>query len=178
MKKASWFSKEYAFILVFCLFMAAAKLFQVRGVDPLYANFVDFSLEIFTLVPCIFLLIGLFDAWVPRETIEKHTGECSGVKGAALVILLAMFQGGPLYGAFPVAHILWEKGCSPRNVFMYIGAFSTLKIPMLAFEISFIGLEFALLRAVVALPVFLIIAEVMARYVRRKSCEVPVLTKV
>jgi len=162
MKK--FLNKENIFILVFLLFIIISRLLHVQEVEPITKNFMNFSIEIFTLVPCIFILIGIFDVWVPQETIQKHTGECSGLKGSIFVILLAMFQGGPLYGAFPVAHILWEKGCSPRNVFMYLGAFSTLKIPMLFFEVSFIGLEFALLRAVIALPVFIIIAEIMSRY--------------
>ncbi|MCK7529669.1 MAG: hypothetical protein MZV63_00695 [Marinilabiliales bacterium] len=60
----------------------------------------------------MFILIGLFDVWVPREKIEKHIGKESGWKGTGLVILLATLQAGPLYGAFPFAYILWKKGCS------------------------------------------------------------------
>jgi hypothetical protein len=54
------------------------------------------------------------------------------------VILLAMLQAGPLYGAFPVAYLLWKKGASIKNIFIYLGAFSTLKILMLTFEIGFL----------------------------------------
>ncbi len=53
-----------------------------------------------------------------------------------------------------------------RNVFMYLGAFSTLKIPMVLFEASFLGWRFSLVRAAVALPVFVLTAEIMAAYAR------------
>lgn len=89
--------------------------------------------------------------------------------GILWVILLAMLQAGPLYAAFPVAAMLWEKGCSVRNVFVYLGAFSTLKIPMLAFEISFLGLEFSLLRAMFSLPVFIGIGYLLVLVLKNKS---------
>lgn len=57
----------------------------------------------------MFILIGLFDVWIPREKIEKHVGSGSGAKGISLMILLAITQVGPLYAAFPVAHLLWKK---------------------------------------------------------------------
>ena len=36
------------------------------------------------IVPPIFILIGLFDVWIPRETIIKLMGEKSGDKGMTL----------------------------------------------------------------------------------------------
>ena len=121
-----------------------------------------FLLEMAAILPLMFILIGLFDVWVPREKIMRHLGPEAGAMGILWVILLAMLQAGPLYAAFPVAAMLWKKGCSVRNVFVYLGAFSTLKIPMLAFEISFLGLEFSLLRALFSLPVFIGIGYLLA----------------
>jgi len=120
----------------------------------------------------MFILIGLFDVWVPKETVEKHIGKESGIKGVLWVMLLAMLQAGPLYSAFPVAYLLWRKGCSIRNVFIYLGAFSTLKIPMLTFEIGFLGLKFSLLRTIITLPVFILLAQIMEVYLRGKNFEI------
>ena len=135
-------------------------------------NFWNFIIEMFSFLPLLFILIGLFDVWVPKETITKHIGEYSGIKGIIIVILLATLQAGPLYGAFPVAHILWKKGCSIKNIFIYLGAFSALKIPMLTFEISFLGLKFSLLRTVITIPVFIVIGIVMERYLKGKNFEI------
>jgi uncharacterized membrane protein YraQ (UPF0718 family) len=120
----------------------------------------------------MFILIGLFDVWVPKEKVEKHIGKESGIKGVLWVMLLAMLQAGPLYSAFPVAYLLWRKGCSIRNVFIYLGAFSTLKIPMLTFEIGFLGLKFSLLRTIITLPVFILLAQIMEVYLRGKNFEI------
>lgn len=86
--------------------------------------------------------------------------------------MLAKLQAGPLYGAFPFAYILWKKGCSIRNVFIYLGAFSTIKIPMITFEIGFLGLKFSLLRTLITLPVFIIIGYIMEWYLKDKNFEV------
>ena len=81
-------------------------------------------------------------------------------------------QAGPLYGAFPVTYLLWKKGCSIRNIFIYLGAFSTIKLPMLTFEIGFLGLKFSLLRTLFTLPVFIVISVIMEKYLQKKQFEV------
>jgi uncharacterized membrane protein YraQ (UPF0718 family) len=128
-------------------------------------HFRDFVLEMAAFLPLMFILIGLLDAWLPRSVIEKHVGGGSGFWGSVWVILLAMLQAGPLYGAFPVAQILWKKGCSVRNIFIYLGAFVTMKIPMISFEIGFLGWRFSLLRTLITLPVFIVIAYGMEKII-------------
>ncbi len=71
-----------------------------------------FIKEMFLFLPLMFILIGLFDVWVPREKIEKHIGHEAGWKGTGLVILLAMLQAGPLYGAFPFVTFYGKKGAA------------------------------------------------------------------
>jgi uncharacterized membrane protein YraQ (UPF0718 family) len=124
-------------------------------------SFARSFLEMMSFLPAIFILIGLVDAWIPKEIVAKHTGEGSGWKSSLWMILLAMLQIGPLYAAFPVACLMWKKGTSPRNVFIYLGAFCTLKLPMLGFEIGFLGIKFTILRTLLSVPVFILIAVVM-----------------
>jgi uncharacterized membrane protein YraQ (UPF0718 family) len=138
--------------------------------DPAFAygassggNFKDFLLEMLMFLPAMFVLIGLFDVWVPRKTVEKYVGRESGIAAIPWMVLLAMLQAGPLYACFPVAVMLWRKGCSPRNVFIYIGAFSTLKIPMLTFEVAFMGWQFSLARALISLPVFIVLSYLLEK---------------
>lgn len=132
-------------------------------------NFWLFFTEMIAFLPLMFILIGLVDVWVPKERVERHTGPEAGIRGTFWVVLLAMLQAGPLYGAFPVAYILWKKGSSVRNIFIYLGAFSTLKVPMLAFEIGFLGLKFSLLRTIITLPVFILIAYAMETMFRGRN---------
>lgn len=130
-------------------------------------NFEDSFLEMIAFIPLMFVLIGLFEVWVPKEIIQKHIGKDSGLRGILWVIALAMLQVGPLYGAFPVAYLIWKKGASVRNIFIYLGAFSTLKIPMLSFEVGFLGWKFSLFRTMLSLPVFISIAFIMEKLFHR-----------
>ncbi|MCF8095234.1 MAG: permease [Desulfobacteraceae bacterium] len=161
----------YLITLVFAVVLLGLHIGGFPVGYRLLEEFTAFSSRLLIFIPCLFVLIGLLDVWLPQQWIQKHVGEESGGRGVFFVVLLAMFQGGPLYGAFPVAHLLRKKGCSMRNVFMYLGAFSTLKIPMMFFEVSFLGLRFTLIRAMLALPVFIIIADLMSVYARRNGLQ-------
>jgi uncharacterized membrane protein YraQ (UPF0718 family) len=164
--------KEYIFPIVFLIFIGLSFLLNFEVGKQIGMNFWMFFKEMILFLPLMFILIGLFDVWVPREKIEKHIGNESGWKGTGLVILLASLQAGPLYGAFPFAYILWKKGCSIKNIFIYLGAFATIKIPMITFEIGFLGLKFSLLRTLITLPVFIIIGYIMEWYLKDKKFEV------
>jgi uncharacterized membrane protein YraQ (UPF0718 family) len=130
-------------------------------------SFARFMLEMATILPPMFILVALFDVWVPREFVERRVGRDTGVEAMPWMILLAMMQAGPLYVAYPVAISLWRKGCTPRNVFVYLGAFSALKIPMLSFEVAFLGWRFSLARSAISLPVFILLAILMERLLPR-----------
>ena len=163
---------EYIIIALFGIVLLISRLFKMTFTASISHNFWMFFVEMVTFLPFMFILIGLIDVWFPREKVEKHIGRESGIKGTVWVILLAMLQAGPLYGAFPVAHLLWKKGSSIRNIFIYLGAFATMKIPMLTFEIGFLGLKFSLLRTLFTLPVFIAIASLMELYLKNKQFEV------
>ncbi len=126
-------------------------------------NLGSFLVEMASVLPPMFLLVGLFEIWVPRKVIERYAGLRSGMRAVPWMILLATVQAGPLYVAFPVAIGLWRKGCAPRNVFIYLGAFSAMKIPMLTFEVAFLGWQFSLARTLISIPVFVALAVAMER---------------
>jgi len=128
-------------IIVFAAFVAISYYGNyLPGIEIFENNFWSFLKEMILALPIMFILVGLFDVWVPKEKVQKHIGEASGIKGIVLIMLLAFLQAGPLYAAFPVAYILWKKGTSARNIFIYLSAASIAKIPMLAFEIGFLGI--------------------------------------
>lgn len=110
------------------------------------------------IIPPIFILLGLMDSWVPRETMIKYMGEDSGGMGIFLAFALGSAAAGPLYGAFPVAGVLMSKGAKFSNVLIFMGAWSTTKIPMLIFEMANLGSKFALTRLLVDIPGIIIMA--------------------
>lgn len=157
--------KNYMWVILFVLFSVGSYLIGFKPGLVIYSNFNEFFIEMISFIPFLFIIIGLFDVWVPKEMLEKHIGRESGVKGIFLVILLAMLQAGPLYGAFPVAYVLFKKGASIRNIFIYLGAFSSMKLPMLGIEIGYLGIKFTILRTLISLPLFICIGFIMEKIV-------------
>jgi uncharacterized membrane protein YraQ (UPF0718 family) len=155
--------KKYIWVILFVVFSICSYFLEFKPGLVIYSNFNEFFIEMISFIPFLFIIIGLFDVWFPKEVLEKHIGRESGVKGVFLVILLAMFQAGPLYGAFPVAYVLYKKGASVRNIFIYLGAFSSMKLPMLGIEIGYLGMKFTILRTLISLPIFICIGFVMEK---------------
>jgi uncharacterized membrane protein YraQ (UPF0718 family) len=120
-------------------------------------------LEMLAVIPPIFVLLGLLDVWVDRATMMKYIGKGSGIKGILIAFLLGSAAAGPLYAAFPVAGVMLKKGSSLRNVFIFIGAWSTTKIPMLTFEAASMGLPFTLVRLSLSVIGIFIIASITER---------------
>lgn len=118
----------------------------------------DNTLEMLAIVPPIFVLLGLLDVWVPRETMIRLLGEKSGMIGIVIAFIMGSAAAGPLYAAFPVAGILMKKGSRFSNVLIFIGAWSTTKIPLLLFEATSMGWKFMLTRFLIDLPIIAIIA--------------------
>jgi uncharacterized membrane protein YraQ (UPF0718 family) len=123
------------------------------------------------VVPPIFLLLGLLDVWVPRETMMRFMGPGSGVKGPLIAFALGSAAAGPLYGAFPVAAMLMKKGASFMNIMIFIGAWSTTKIPMFLFETQALGYRFALARLAIDLIGIVVIAFALRVAVPKKEVD-------
>lgn len=109
------------------------------------------ALEMLSVLPPVFILLGLLDVWVKRETMIKYMGENSGIFGIIIAFILGSAAAGPLYAAFPVAVVLLEKGSKLSNVLIMIGAWSTTKIPLLLFEASSMGIKFTATRFILDL---------------------------
>lgn len=127
--------------------------------------------EMLFILPPIFILLGLMDVWVPRELMTKYMGENSGARGAAISIFLGAAAAGPLYGAFPVAIALTRKGASLHNVLLFLGSWSTLKIPMFLFETGALGARWSLTRWGASLVGIFVIAFVMEKLLNQGDLE-------
>jgi uncharacterized membrane protein YraQ (UPF0718 family) len=127
--------------------------------------------EMLLVIPPVFILLGLLDVWVPRETMIKYMGEGSGIKGIILAFIIGSAAAGPLYGAFPVAAVFMKKGVKFSNVLIFLGAWSTTKIPMFLFEISSLGTKFAFTRLAVDIPGIIIIAYILSKLISKQEIE-------
>jgi len=131
--------------------------------------FINVLVEMLKILPCAFILIGLFEVWVKEETVMKHLGEDSGLKGYFWVLLLAGFSVGGLFVAFPLADTLHRKGASLKIIFAYLGFTGICRVPMTIFEISFLGLPFTLARLMVTIPLFLLIGITLGTILNKKN---------
>lgn len=111
------------------------------------------------------------DVWVPKETIMKFMGKDAGIKGGIFAFVLGSFSSGPLYASFPVAMVFIKKGVSLTNIFIFIGAWSTTKIPMMLFEITQLGSKFALIRFGLNLIAIIVLAIFMEKTTTKKEAE-------
>lgn len=159
-------------ILLFIVFITVSWIADYNPGKEISDNFVSFSLEMLKILPCVFILIGLFEVWVKSETIQKHLGEGSGIKGYLWGVLLAGTTVGGLYIAFPVAYSLYNKGARLGVIFTYIGASALCRIPMSIFEASFLGIKFTLIRLLVSLPLVIITSMLLGNYLTKKGYKI------
>lgn len=120
-------------------------------------------LEMLSIIPPVFILLGLLDVWVKRETMVKYMGKGSGLVGVLIAFFIGSAAAGPLYAAFPVAGVLLRKGSSVTNVYIMLGAWSTTKIPLLLFEASSMGLKFTGIRLGMSIIGITVIALLMEK---------------
>ena len=121
-----------------------------------------YLLQMLSFLPPIFVLLGLLDVWVEREKMIALTGKGSGLKGTLIALLLGSAAAGPLYAAFPVAAVMAKKGASRFNILVFLGAWSTTKLPLLSFEAASLGSSFMLLRlgmSIIGIPLIACLAD-------------------
>jgi uncharacterized membrane protein YraQ (UPF0718 family) len=168
MKKIIKRYRVFFIVLVAMLFLTIFN--QQLGIKALRITG-NSVIEMLLVIPPIFILLGLLDVWVPRETMIKYMGEGSGIKGVLLAIFIGSAAAGPLYGAFPVAAVFMKKGVKFMNILIFIGAWSTTKIPMFLFEIAALGNTFAITRLLIDIPGIIIIAYILSKMVSKKEVQ-------
>ena len=161
--------KRYrVFLLLLAVNVAVGLLLPEIGLRSAKMTLSNFW-EMISVIPPIFIMLGLLDVWVDRATMMKYTGKGSGLKGALIAFALGSAAAGPLYAAFPVAGVMLKKGSSLRNVFIFIGAWSTAKIPMLTFEAANMGFTFTLTRLALSIIGILAIAFSMEKAIGKEQ---------
>ena len=161
-------------IASYFVFLFVAWLTGFNPGQEIGRNFLSFAIDMLKILPGAFILIGLFEVWVRRETIERHLGEESGFRGYLWAILLSSATVGGLYLALPVAYALYRKGAKLSVIFTYLGAAAICRIPMAIFEASFLGIKFTAIRWLVSLPLVIITSILLGNYLTRRGYKAPV----
>jgi len=106
----------------------------------------EFFIEMFTILPAVMILMGLFSEFVPGKLVVKLLGKSAGIKGILLAIVFGALPTGPLYIAFPMAAGLLKKGASITCIIVFLSAWACIKIPQELVELQFLGFKFMGLR--------------------------------
>ncbi len=160
------------FLITLATTLSAKNFLPLAGPD-IAAYFCRSFWTFFSFLPPVFILLGLFECWVPRDKVVAHLGHQAGLKGLLIALFLGAAAAGPLYLAFPVAEVLRQKGAGVFQVMVFIGAWSTLKIPMFLFEVANLGTSFALTRYAFSLFGIMIIAKILTSFVERSGTSSP-----
>lgn len=161
--------KKYAMFIVSSILIIITFLWN-RDIGLKAIETVNISFkEMIMVLPPIYVLLGLLDVWVPKDTMVKFMGEDSGLIGILLSFFLGSAAAGPLYGAFPVAAVFMKKGVKFNNILIFIGAWSTTKLPLILFEIASMGSKFALTRFLVNIPGILLIAYIVNKSLKEEE---------
>ncbi|WMJ84385.1 permease [Oscillospiraceae bacterium LTW-04] len=161
--------KKYRYFLILVFAVGIMTLLN-RPIGLKAINNAAYQLkQMLFVIPPVFLMLGLLDIWVPKTTMVRYMGEGSGIKGMLLAFFIGSAAAGPLYGAFPIAAVFMKKGVSFLNLMIFIGAWSTTKIPMIMFEFQSLGPQFALTRLAVNIPGIILIAYTLSKLVSKKE---------
>jgi len=159
-------NKLLTFILTaYLLLFVFQDVLAIRAIQHTSYYFV----EMIQIMPMIFLLTVVIDVLIPKETIIKHLGENTGMKGGFLALVLGSISAGPIYAAFPVTKLLLKKGASIGNIVIILSAWAVVKVPMLANEAKFLGVEFMATRWFLTVLAIFAMSALLASFIKKED---------
>lgn len=155
-------------LLTYVVMFIIAPDKAIKSVD----NSLYYLLEMAQVLPVIFMLTVIIDAWIPKKVIIKRLGNESGLLGNLLSLLLGSLSAGPIYAAFPIGKMLLGKGASIANITIILSSWAVIKFPMLANEVKFLGLKFMIVRWTLTVIAIFIMAKIIGSLVKRKDLHI------
>jgi uncharacterized membrane protein YraQ (UPF0718 family) len=169
--------RNYLVFIVFILFSLISWLLQFEFGMSVWDNFLVFAIDMVIILPPAFILIGLFDVWAKKESIEKHFGQTNNPLRFVYSFLLASTTVGGTFVAFPLANSLYHKGAKFSSIFTYVTAASLFMIPMTIMEAGMLGIQFTLIRLVSSIPFIVLGSVLLERYFERINYKLPTIEK-
>ncbi len=160
--------KNKLLVVVFLLYVSLYAFFPAQASQSM-DNSVYYLIEMLSVLPVIFMLTVVIEAWVPKEVIMKHFGEKSGVMGNVYSLILGSISAGPIYAAFPISKTLLSKGASISNIVIILSSWAVIKLPMLANEAKFLGPDFMAVRWGLTVAAIWLMAYLIGKIVKKKD---------
>lgn len=110
------------------------------------------------------LVAGLIDVLVPKEFVERWLGAQSGLRGILIASAAGSLTPGGPFASFPVVLALYKAGADIGTTVAYVTGWATVALHRaIVWEVPLVGVEFALVRVIVSVPLP-IIAGLLARH--------------
>lgn len=167
--KSVQFIKKNKLLFFVAVIYAALCILSPEKASKSFGNSVYYLLEMLEILPVIFLLTVVIEAWVPKELIINRFGENSGFWGNVLSLVLGSISAGPIYAAFPICRMLLSKGASITNIVIILSSWAVIKVPMLANEAKFLGIKFMMVRWVLTVAAIFTMAYLTSTIVKKED---------
>ncbi len=156
-KNAKVSTKELAVLGIMAAVFIFINFWFPPQASDVYSFSLDYLQEMALIIPPVFILMGLFEIWVPKSFIQKYMGKEAGFKGILLAFVFGTIPTGPVYIAFPIAAAMLKKGARLMNITIFLGTWAAAKLPQLMIELKFLGASFTALRFVLTVLSVIII---------------------
>ncbi len=143
-------------IIVVVSYVYAFKKDRAKGTQGIKKGWKQFLKQL-PFIFAIFLLIGLFDVFVPTKAVVAVVGRGKGFLSIINAALIGSVVGGPASSVYPLGALLIEKGTTIAVAAVFMNAWVMVGFISMPFEISIFGKKFVFVRNALAIAGAIII---------------------
>ncbi len=143
-----WGAVIYA-IIVGISYLYAFKKNKKAGKKAVKMGEIQFLKQLPMLIS-IFLLIGLFDKFVPKSIVVTLVGKGKGILSVFSSAAFGTIVMGPVSSAYPMGEILLKKGATIASVAIFLNSWVMVGFVTIPYEFSVFGKRFTITRNVLA----------------------------
>lgn len=128
-------------ILIICVFIISEQ----KGYE-LLNKIISISYNTLPILFLMFLLLAFIKLGLNSQIVERQIQNGNKYKNVLAAYIFGMFVSGPIYPGYSLGNLLIKKGIKIRVVVILLSVWSTLKIPLLPYEISILGFKITIVR--------------------------------
>jgi len=137
-------SFPFIFLLLICILYFILSFFNNDLIVNALINTGKMTLKIIPILIFVFIFSIFINLYLKNDTIKKHLGENSGIKGLLYAIIGGILISGPPYILYPMLNKLKKSGV--KNSLIAIFLYNrNIKIPYIPVMIFYFGLAYTII---------------------------------
>ncbi len=136
-------------VIVILSYVYAFKKNKKGGKQAVRKSGVQFFKQLPMLIS-IFLLIGLFDRFVPKSVVMTFVGKGNEFLSILSSAIFGTIVMGPVSSAYPMGALLLRKGATITATAIFLNSWVMVGFVTIPYEISIFGRHFTLIRNALA----------------------------